>query len=235
MNKKIKFGILIILLFSIIIVLFIPKNYSKAKDKDDLFFEIVDETNSNIIEVGSNVTFSTKLQNEEIAKEICSYLGLDKDFNKNSINKNGNYNIYFYDEEVSGNISIKECNDENIVMVDFKSFTLNKSFINLKNNLKSYLNLKNKKDYVFEYLKAENDSKNLKKLNDDIILILNKSNARNIEAIKLDNGYSTTAYTKRYTPIKVCGKKIDFNYAVCKYNSEKTYLILGTPQINLTY
>ncbi|EPS46578.1 hypothetical protein CFSAN002367_08365 [Clostridium botulinum CFSAN002367] len=162
MNKKIKFGILIILLFSIIIVLFIPKNYSKAKDKDDLFFEIVDETNSNIIEVGSNVTFSTKLQNEEIAKEICSYLGLDKDFNKNSINKNGNYNIYFYDEEVSGNISIKECNDENIVMVDFKSFTLNKSFINLKNNLKSYLNLKNKKDYVFEYLKAENDSKNLK-------------------------------------------------------------------------
>ncbi|MCS4480083.1 hypothetical protein JQ035_06375 [Clostridium botulinum] len=148
MNKKIKFGILIILLFSIIIVLFIPKNYSKAKDKDDLFFEIVDETNSNIIEVGSNVTFSTKLQNEEIAKEICSYLGLDKDFNKNSINKNGNYNIYFYDEEVSGNISIKECNDENIVMVDFKSFTLNKSFINLKNNLKSYLNLKNKKDYV---------------------------------------------------------------------------------------
>ncbi|MCC5428196.1 hypothetical protein LMP49_13885, partial [Clostridium botulinum] len=107
MNKKIKFGILIILLFSIIIVLFIPKNYSKAKDKDDLFFEIVDETNSNIIEVGSNVTFSTKLQDEEIAKEICSYLGLDKDFNKNSINKNGNYNIYFYDEEVSGNISIK--------------------------------------------------------------------------------------------------------------------------------
>ncbi|MCS4465398.1 hypothetical protein JTT01_21515 [Clostridium botulinum] len=98
--------------------------------------------------MGSNVTFSTKLQNEEIAKEICSYLGLDKDFNKNSINKNGNYNIYFYDEEVSGNISIKECNDENIVMVDFKSFTLNKSFINLKNNLKSYLNLKNKKDYV---------------------------------------------------------------------------------------
>ncbi len=132
MNKKIKFGILIILLFSIIIVLFIPKNYSKAKDKDDLFFEIVDETNSNIIEVGSNVTFSTKLQNEEIAKEICSYLGLDKDFNKNSINKNGNYNIYFYDEEVSGNISIKECNDENIVMVDFKSFTLNKSFIKFK-------------------------------------------------------------------------------------------------------
>ncbi|KGO12287.1 YwmB family TATA-box binding protein [Clostridium botulinum] len=235
MNKKIKFGILIILLFSIIIVLFIPKNYSKAKDKDDLFFEIVDETNSNIIEVGSNVTFSTKLQDEEIAKEICSYLGLDKDFNKNSINKNGNYNIYFYDEEVSGNISIKEYNDENIVMVDFKSFTLNKSFINLKNNLKSYLNLKNKKDYIFEYLKAENDSKNLKKLNDDIILILNKNSARNIETIKLDNGYSTTAYTKRYTPIKVCGKKIDFNYAVCKYNSEKTYLILGTPQINLTY
>ncbi len=37
MNKKIKFGILIILIFSIITVLFIPKNYSKAKDKDELF------------------------------------------------------------------------------------------------------------------------------------------------------------------------------------------------------
>nr|WP_245161598.1 hypothetical protein [Clostridium botulinum] len=87
MKKKIKFGILIILLFSIIAVLFIPKNYSKAKDKDELFFEIVDKTDSNIVEVGSNVTFSTKSQNEEIAKEICSYLRLDKDFNKKSLNK----------------------------------------------------------------------------------------------------------------------------------------------------
>ncbi|WP_434297186.1 YwmB family TATA-box binding protein [Clostridium sporogenes] len=235
MKKKIKFGILIILLFSIIAVLFIPKNYSKAKDKDELFFEIVDKTDSNIVEVGSNVTFSTKSQNEKIAKEICSYLRLDKDFNKKSLNKNGNYNIYFYNKEMSGNISIKQYNDENIVMIDFKSSTLNKSFINLKNNLKSYLSIKNKKDYIFQYLKAENNSKNLKKLNDDINLILNKNDAKNIETIKIDNGYSTTAYTKRYTPIKVCGKKIDFNYAVCKYNSEKTYLILGTPQINLTY
>ncbi len=164
MKKKIKFGILIILLFSIIAVLFIPKNYSKAKDKDELFFEIVDKTDSNIVEVGSNVTFSTKSQNEEIAKEICSYLRLDKDFNKKSLNKNGNYNIYFYNKEMSGNISIKQYNDENIVMIDFKSFTLNKSFINLKNNLKSYLSFKNKKDYIFQYLKAENNSKNLKKI-----------------------------------------------------------------------
>ncbi len=142
MSKKTKFGISIIVLFSIIAVLFIPKNYSKAKDKDELFFEIVDKTDSNIVEVGSNVTFSTKSQNEQIAKEICSYLGLDKDFNKKSLNKNGNYNIYFYNKEMSGNINIKEYNDENIVMVDFKSSTLNRSFINFKNNLKLYLNLK---------------------------------------------------------------------------------------------
>ncbi len=98
MKKKIKFGILIILLFSIIAVLFIPKNYSKAKDKDELFFEIVDKTNSNIVEVGSNVTFSTKSQNKEIAKEICSYLRLDKDFNKNPLIKMVINNIYFYNK-----------------------------------------------------------------------------------------------------------------------------------------
>jgi len=235
MNKKIKFGILIILIFFITTILFIPKNYSKAKNKDELFFEIADKTNSNIVEVGSKVTFSTKLQNEEFAKEIYSYLDLSKDFNKSLYDQNGNYNIYFYNNEISGNINIKEYNNENIVMIDFKSSTLNKRFIDLKSTLRSYLNLNNKKDYIFEYLKAENNSKNLKKINNDIKSILNKNGAKNIETIKLDHGYSTTAYTKRYTPINVCGKKIDFNYAVSKYNSEKTYLILGTPQIDLTY
>ncbi|NFN87187.1 hypothetical protein FDB21_08735, partial [Clostridium sporogenes] len=102
MNKKIKFGILIILIFFITTILFIPKNYSKAKDKDELFFEIVDKTNSNIVEVGGKVTFSTKLQNEEFAREMCSYLDLDKDFNKSLSDKNGNYNIYFYNKEISG-------------------------------------------------------------------------------------------------------------------------------------
>ncbi|NFS24200.1 hypothetical protein FDF31_00495 [Clostridium sporogenes] len=235
MNKKIKFGILIILIFFITTILFIPKNYSKAKDKDELFFEIVDKTNSNIVEVGGKVTFSTKLQNEEFAREMCSYLDLDKDFNKSLSDKNGNYNIYFYNKEISGNINVKKYNNENIVMIDFKSATLNKRFIDFKNSVNSYLNLNNKKDYVFEYLKAENNSKDLKKINNDIKSILNKNSAKNIETIKLDNGYSTTAYTKRYTPINVCGKKIDFNYAICKYNSQKTYLILGTPQIDLTY
>ncbi|MCR1935575.1 YwmB family TATA-box binding protein [Clostridium tepidum] len=235
MNKKIKFGILIILIFSIITVLFIPKNYSKAKDKDELFFDIVDKTNSSIVEVGAKVTFSTKLQNEEFSKEICSYLNLNKDFNKSLSDENGNYNIYFYNKEISGNINIKKYNNENIVMIDFKSATLNKRFTDLKNNVKAYLNLNNKKDYVFEYLKAENNNKNLKKINNDIKSILDQNSAKNIETIELDNGYSTTAYTKRYTPINVCGKKIDFNYAICKYNSQKTYLILGTPQIDLTY
>ncbi|WP_195923302.1 YwmB family TATA-box binding protein [Clostridium tepidum] len=235
MNKKIKFGILIILIFSIITLLFIPKNYSKAKDKDELFFDIVDKTNSSIVEVGAKVTFSTKLQNEEFSKEICSYLNLNKDFNKSLSDENGNYNIYFYNKEISGNINIKKYNNENIVMIDFKSATLNKRFTDLKNNVKAYLNLNNKKDYVFEYLKAENNNKNLKKINNDIKSILDQNSAKNIETIELDNGYSTTAYTKRYTPINVCGKKIDFNYAICKYNSQKTYLILGTPQIDLTY
>ncbi len=185
MNKKIKFGILIILIFSIITVLFIPKNYSKAKDKDELFLEIVDKTNSNIVEVGGKVTFYTKLQNEEFAREMCSYLDLDKDFNKSLSDKNGNYNIYFYNKEISGNINVKKYNNENIVMIDFKSATLNKRFIDLKNSVNSYLNLNNKKDYVFEYLKAENNSKNLKKINNDIKSILNKNSAKNIRNYKI--------------------------------------------------
>ncbi|EJO5346232.1 YwmB family TATA-box binding protein [Clostridium botulinum] len=235
MNKKINFSVLIILLLSMLAMLFIPKNYSKAKDKDELFFKIIEKTNSNIVEAGGNVSFATKLTTKDISKEICSNLQLDKKFNKKSVCRNGNYNIYFYNKQISGNINIKKCNDENIVMIDFKSSILNKKFIDFKNNIKIYLNSKNKKDYIFEYVKAENNRQNLKKLNDDISLILNKNNAKNIDTIKLDNGYSTTAYTKRYTPIKVCGKKIDFNYAVCKYNSQKTYLILGTPQISETY
>ncbi|WP_251861554.1 YwmB family TATA-box binding protein [Clostridium sp. Marseille-Q2269] len=235
MSKNIKLSVIFILLFPIVSAMFGPKNYFKAEAKDELFFEITEKTNSQIVELGGNVSFSTQLTHKEFIKEICSYLELNKNFNKKLFKEKHSYNIYFYNKEMSGNINIKEYNNENIVMMDFKSNTLNKSFINLKNKIKSYLELNNKKDYIFQYLKAENNNKNLEKLNSDINSILNRKGSKNIETVKLDNGYSTTAYTKRYTPINVCGKKIDFNYAVCKYNSEKSYLILGTPQINLTY
>jgi Tfp pilus assembly protein FimT len=86
----------------------------------------------------------------------------------------------------------------------------------------------------FQYLKAKLPNNNIKYDNNKVLELLKGYDSTNINTVKLENGYSTTAYTKMYNSMESNGQLIDLNYALSKYSSG-SYIIIGTPEINVTY
>jgi hypothetical protein len=66
------------------------------------------------------------------------------------------------------------------------------------------------------------------------INILKEHNAANLQTLDINNGFTTVAYTRQYNPIFNSGRLVDLNIAVCAY-SNKNFIIIGTPEIFVTY
>ncbi|NEZ47437.1 hypothetical protein FDF74_09545 [Clostridium niameyense] len=223
------------MIFPLVFILFLLfKNCCYATNKQDLFNKIKMETNSSLVEKGCTIKFSTSFDDKRIIKDItdCIILCNIKDI---KLQCDGNYYcITMCNKEIEGNIYINKESLNNLVEIKITSLKDSSNFKNIKNSLEKYIkNIDNDK-VIYEYCKLKTSDKSISKTNEGILNILKNCKAKNIETVKLNSGYSTICYTGNYKPIVSNGKAIDFNYSVCRYNSGN-YIIIGTPQINITY
>lgn len=84
------------------------------------------------------------------------------------------------------------------------------------------------------YVKSKILSNTIDEVKDEVLNQLKIYNAQNIDEVKISNGYSIISNTNLYEKKVILGKDIDFNCAIVKYSSG-CYLIMGTPEIKVTY
>lgn len=230
MRKKIV-SLIILTTFGIIVFF---TDFSMAKKSTDLFNEILVITNSTTIEYGIASTFKIEENDESITDYILKELGFDHDFNRKELKNKKGYCIEFGDSNINGYIETIRYENHNIVTVNIVKKDNQNNLEDLKNKLQGCLKDKKINAKYFQYLKAKAESKDIESINNQILTLLKSHRVVNINTVSLENGYSTTAYTKNYDSIQSDSKTIDFNYAVCKYSSG-SYVIIGTPELIVTY
>lgn len=230
MRKK----IILIIILAIVGVIFSSADFPMASKDTNLFEESLMRVKGKTIEYSITSNFTTEENGEEISDYILRSLNFYDGLNE-SILKNGKvYCVEFEKNDVSGYIETTTYENHNFVTVNIVKKDDKNDLEDLKNKIHDCLKNKQIHAKYFQYLKAKIPSDNIADANKEILMLLKKYKASNINTIELENGYSTTAYTRNYDSTQSDGKSIDFNYAVCKYSSG-SYIIIGTPEIIVTY
>lgn len=221
----------VLLIFTIIALM---SGFSLANKNSDLFDDIVKRTNSNIVECGITAEFTTDENREDICNYILKKLDFYDGWNTNVLKSQEAYCVEFGKNNVNGYIEIMYYENHSIVTINIVKKDSKNSLEELKSKLQQSLSDKNVNVKYFMYLKSKMPNDNIKFANEEILKLLKQYGVININTISLQNGYSTTAYTRKYDSIESNGEKVDFNYAVCKYSSG-SYIIIGTPELIITY
>jgi len=224
-SKKIFVAILLVLLIAI--------NFKvikiNAETSENYLGNVLKNTDSTIEEVGLNTNYKTN----DNGKKECKMWLKDMTFtNKRVKVDNGKkYFVDFNDKNMSGYIeSVKENNYFDI-SIYVKSFSYKNDIGELKRKVTKAINYKNT---CYIYIKAKSKMKNVNQIVDEMQTYFVKKGAKGLKSTKINNGLSTTMYTGKYDYIFDNNKKVDLNYAVCKYN-DGNYIIIGTPILNINY
>ncbi|MFD3158246.1 YwmB family TATA-box binding protein [Haloimpatiens sp. FM7330] len=225
----------IVLLLMIIVLTFSEVNSSVCKSKEcDLFNDILEKCNAEVIEYGVRTSFETRKN----GKEFCNFLlnKLEIKCNIKKIENNKIYRLEFCNNKINGYIQNLKEDKKNIITINIIKKDKKNNLDKIKCKISNAINCVKleKNNTYFTYLKSKINNKNLKSVKNSINTLLKSRNVQNINTIKINNGYSTVAYTGKYDICKVNNDFIDFNYAVSAYSSG-SYLIIGTPQIIINY
>lgn len=224
---------LLIVVFTFGILLF-QGEASRANNDSDIFQDILIKTNSIPVEYGVRAIFNINGDKEKVTKELLEKLKLNGELDKKLLQNDKIYCIEFSKNDMNGYIETIQYENHNIVTINITKKNNSYGLYELKNTLKECLRDVKDKVRYFEYVRAKSPNEDIDIINNDILKILKSHQASNINSISIENGYSSTAYTKKYNPIESNGDLIDFNYAVSKYPSGN-YIIIGTPEIIITY
>ncbi|MGH4051856.1 MAG: YwmB family TATA-box binding protein [Clostridium sp.] len=228
-----------------LIILQVNVKFTNAQEGVNLFDEILIVSKSKTVEYGLKTSFNTEVNPKEIVNYLIESLDLNNKDIKLVRSEDGySYCIEFSGVNIEGYIEGLKSNNEALKNGKKNNITINISKKMNENGLEA---LKNKvinsigshgKDIkCFQYLKAKiDDSSSLavNYINGAIIKILKSRGAKNIDTVSINNGLSTIAYTQKYNEELINNKLIDFNYAICNYSSGR-YIIIGTPEIIITY
>ncbi|MGH4138505.1 YwmB family TATA-box binding protein [Clostridium sp.] len=225
-----------------LIILRINVRLSNAKDEFDLFDEILIQTKSKIVEYGLETTFKTQENPKEICNKLIDKLELDNSEIKLNVVENDNfYCIDFLGKNIKGYIESSKYSNEEVVTINISKIGSENDLQSLKSKVSNCIGDREENIKYFQYLKAKIPYtatklgvKDINLLNEKIIKILKSHGTENIETVKIYNGLSTVAYTKKYDEKLNNNKLTDFNYAICNYSSG-SYIIIGTPEIITTY
>ena len=229
--KKIRWVIVVII--TLIILGYKFPVYSQVNEKVDMFSEIINKTGVQVMEYGIQASFSTQDSGEEVCKSILKTLNYDKSIKINKEKSNGNYYIEFSSAMVEGYIYSVNSDNNNVVTINIKEYSHENNLTKLKAKIKKSIKC-NEEIVFFQYIKTKTINSNMKELNKQVIGILKSFDTEKIKTIEINNGLSTTAYTHQYNELNVGGEFIDFNYALCSYDTGN-YMILATPVISITY
>lgn len=207
--------------------------YSEANEKIDMFSEIINETQSQVVEYGLKGSFSTQESGEKVCNAIFNNLNYNKSVKVNIEKSNNNYYIDFSSPSIEGYIQSIGSDNDNIITLSIKEYSGENNLTNLNSKVKSAIEYNNEIVF-FRYIKAKAINCNLEGLNKQVVGILKSFDTNKISITKINNGLSVTANTHQYNELNVGGEFIDFNYALCNY-STGNYIILATPIIPITY
>lgn len=223
----------ILLIFMMVSFGYFNSNHYLASKNVDFFREIISLTEGEIVEYGVKANFEILGNGEEYCLELLKKLNIEN-ADINVVKDDKFYSVEFNNNEFKGYIESTSYDNHNVVTLNVVQHDNEYRLLELKNRVSSALGKDEKEVKYFDYLKAQINKDSTEKVNNDIAELLKNNNASNIDTIKIDNGYSTVAYTKKYAVIKNNGKLMDLNYAVCSYSSGD-YVIIGTPVIITTY
>lgn len=229
---KVKLSLLIL-----VFILLFPgsQNYTLSSvKKDNLFDDIVTEINGEACECGLTANFVSNGEEESICKNIYGKLQIDGSPKLNITKKKDTYCIEFDNGKLKGYIEDMRDEKNNFVTISISENIKKNNLTSLNERVSNAIEKKRSEVKYFQYLKAKLPMNDLKKVNNEIINLLKKKEASNIDTLPINGGYSTVAYTKRYEIRRENDKWEDFNYALCNYNSGN-YIIIGTPEIITSY
>lgn len=213
-------------------VIFLNSYYPKAKKCTNLFSDIISCSNGNVVEYGLRTSFQTKDDGEETCLSLLKKLDNNYDFQVSKYNNT--YSVEFKDDVTNGYIESASEGKYNTITINIVKKQNANNLPQLKNNVEEILKNRNANHKYFEYVKAKIADSDLSAVNNRVIGLLKDDNAENIKTVSIDNGYSTTAYTKQFENKLVEDGYSDLNYAVCRYASGN-YIVIGTPIIMETY
>lgn len=183
--------------------------------------------------ISNTAKSDVKEQVEAIKDNILVYLG------QVSVSDDGEYNykLSFPDIDYKGGIEIAPYKDtiRIITYVDLRGEELDLSLIKrLKDDFTKALNgVSTNVEYSLS-LKSKILDDTMEETEEKVIKQLDEYRAENTKVGKINNGYSIISNTGMNRSYRVCGEDIDFNCAIVRYSSG-CYLILGTPEIVITY
>lgn len=223
----------------ILAIIFILGNSINAKINSNIFDEILKITKSDIVENGLSTTYIT---NSNGKNQCISWLKNMNLYNGTPSNKSAwnnvtqdtksNYFVEFKKNNMSGYIESSKVSQGYRMSIFIKLKTKADELNNLQDKVESACS--NHNIFCYKYLKAKSQITNVNSINNKCRNLLVKKKLNNIETVSLNNSFSTTAYTGGTNYIIDNNKKVDLNYAVCKY-SNGNYIIIGSPVINITY
>lgn len=209
------------------------ESYSFQGKNVNVFNEIVTELQGNIEEYGLRTVIHTKEESEAYCLELLKKLNIKEAVT--SITKEDSvYSIEFNGDDTYGYIENMNYDNYNVVTINIAKKANINGIDDLKELIERALGENHREAKYFQYLKAQFSNKDIYKANESIETLLKQYGASDIETVEIENGYSSTAYTGKYPPVKTGGRHIDFNYALCSYTSG-SYVIIGTPIITAAY
>jgi hypothetical protein len=240
---KLKNSFLLIALVLIILTNISDKVFC-ANTKWDPFSSVLNETKGKVALCEVKVSFDiANNKGQDICLEFLKQLEVTKGAGSsiNIVKDEFKYCIEFQNDGISGFIESGTYNYHNVITIDIEQKCQDNQLENIKNTIDSAINkiqksgsIKYENKQVFEFIMAELPSLDIYQLNDNVIRLLKKHNSFNVNSIEINKGISTVAYTGREGFILNQGRKMDFNYAICKYSSGN-YLVMGTPIIIKPY
>lgn len=204
-----------------------------AKKNQDIFSEILKQTNVNIEECSITTSFQTQIGGSAICKKILKKLGYGDACLKVTSNNNI-YCIEFSKDNFNGYIESTHHENEYDIAININDKCDKNEMSYLKLNMDKALEGISNESKYFLYIKSKIGAQGISTIDSKIKTILKKDKAIDVNSININNGTTTTAYTGLYPSIKSGNSLMDFNYAVCRYPSGN-YLIMGSPEIIATY
>ena len=202
----------------------------------DIYRSIIEKTESNVVEYGLKTNFIADNNGIEKCTQIFNSLKQEyySRINMKTIISSETYRIEFDSEEISGYIRYYlNDGDKNIIIsvIEHKSQL---DFQGLKSRIIKAIGNKKQEVEFFQYVKAKTKTADRLKSYSIVTEILKSKGASNIETIDLESSLNITALIGDSNLVKNGDKWINFNCAICSYESGE-YVIIGSPIIMESY
>ncbi|AYF54185.1 hypothetical protein G8S49_06805 [Clostridium botulinum C] len=230
--KNIKKGVVF---FITVVSVFLNYKISYAYKNVDYFEKFIKTTGSKVIEYGINTKFETDTNGQELVKYFKGRIPIIGCTKLNTYENKRNYHIEFKNSNIKGYVLIETLKEKSYVSINVIKKDNTNKLSQLQNQVRKLKEgLSKSQDIYYQYLKAKLPNNNLVKVNNDLISLLRNTGTINVDSVKINNGFSTCAYTAQYQSKRNNGKLMDLNYALSNYSSG-AYITIATPEIITTY